>query len=292
MHFVSTLLLGALVTLRVAAAPAATVVSPREANVVSTTQMSSYAPFTQFALAAYCDGTATWSCGDACDSVSSFRPSLAGGDGNAVQKYYVGYWPDQNAVVIAYEGTDPPSCALSDLTDVDLFLAPLDATLFPGIPSSAEVHEGFANEHAIEASAILAETKSLLSSKGATTVITVGHSLGGALAELSALFMTLNLPSSVHVKSVTFGTPRVSDFVRINHDHDPIPIVPGRSLGFRHVHGEIHILDSNGKAYACSPDDDATDSQCTISTVPNIFDSNILDHLGPYEGTYLGTIFC
>ena len=39
----------------------------------------------------------------------------------------------------------------------------------------------------------------------------VGHSLGGALAELDSLFLTLNLPSSVHVKSVTFGTPRVGN---------------------------------------------------------------------------------
>ena len=39
----------------------------------------------------------------------------------------------------------------------------------------------------------------------------VGHSLGGALAELDSLFMTLNLPSSVHVKAVTFGTPRVGN---------------------------------------------------------------------------------
>ena len=39
----------------------------------------------------------------------------------------------------------------------------------------------------------------------------VGHSLGGALAEINALYMTLNLPSNVHVKAVTFGTPRVGN---------------------------------------------------------------------------------
>ena len=118
------------------------------------------------------------------------------------------------------------------------------------------------------------------------------------------MFFTLNLPSSVHVKSVTYGTPRVgnpawaslfdskvSDFVRIDNEKDPIPIVPGRFLGFQHPHGEIHIV-SPGEAYACSPDDDATDSQCTISQVPNVADSDILDHLGPYEGIYIGTLFC
>lgn len=132
----------------------------------------------------------------------------------------------------------------------------------------------------------------------------VGHSLGGALAELDALFMTMNLPSSIHVKGVTYGTPRVGnpayatffdsevpDFERINNESDPIPIVPGRDLGFSHVHGEIHIV-SPGDAVACPGDDDATDAQCTISTVPNIFVSDILDHLGPYQGIYIGTIYC
>jgi hypothetical protein len=88
----------------------------------------------------------------------------------------------------------------------------------------------------------------------------------------------------------------VPDFQRINHAQDPIPIVPGRGLGFSHVHGEVHLVDassgSSEVAYACPGDDDATDAVCTISSVPNIFDSDILDHLGPYEGVYIGTIYC
>jgi predicted lipase len=39
----------------------------------------------------------------------------------------------------------------------------------------------------------------------------VGHSLGGALAEIDALYMAMNLPSSIHVKGVTYGTPRVGN---------------------------------------------------------------------------------
>ena len=79
--------------------------------------------------------------------------------------------------------------------------------------------------------------------------------------------------------------------MRINNEKDLIPIVPGRFLGFQHPHGEIHIV-SPGNAVSCSGDDDADDSQCTIKTVPNIFVGNILDHLGPYEGISIGTIFC
>jgi len=39
-------------------------------------------------------------------------------------------------------------------------------------------------------------------------------------------------------------------------------------------------------------DDDATDAQCTIKTVPNIFNGNILNHVGPYQGIYVGSIYC
>src|ERR1700731_2351434 len=37
----------------------------------------------------------------------------------------------------------------------------------------------------------------------------VGHSLGGALAQLDSLFFKLNLPEGTVVKSVALGTPRV-----------------------------------------------------------------------------------
>ncbi|THH01907.1 hypothetical protein EW026_g883 [Hermanssonia centrifuga] len=272
---------------------------------LSASALAALAPYTQFARAAYCDSSKVtgWACGDACNAVPGFQVTLTGGDGDATQLYYVGYWPAQNAVVVAHEGTDPTQF-LADLTDVEIAMSNLSPTLFPGISSSIFAHSGFLDEHALTAPAILTETKRLISTEGATSVILVGHSLGGALAELDALFMTMNLPSNIHVKGVTYGTPRVGDpafatffdskvpdFEHINHESDPIPICPGRALGFAHPHGEIHIVSDND-AVSCPGDDDAVDSQCTIATVPNVFDGDILDHLGPYQGIYIGTIFC
>jgi hypothetical protein len=133
----------------------------------------------------------------------------------------------------------------------------------------------------------------------------VGHSLGGALAELDALMFRLHLPAAVAIKAVTFGTPRVGNqayanffdahllgsFVRVNHELDPVPIVPGRALGFAHPSGEVHMFGA-GDAVACSGQDDATDALCQIQTVPNLFEADILDHLGPYQGIYIGTLSC
>lgn len=42
-------------------------------------------------------------------------------------------------------------------------------------------------------------------------VISVGHSLGAAIATLDALMLKLNLPSNIEVESVVFGLPRVGD---------------------------------------------------------------------------------
>ena len=91
----------------------------------------------------------------------------------------------------------------------------------------------------------------------------IGHSLGGAIAELDTLMMRQNLPSDVAVKGITYGTPRVgnpdfatyfdqavTDFTRVNNEKDPIPTVPGRFLGFSHPAGEVH-LNSPGNAVSC-----------------------------------------
>ncbi|KAJ3807451.1 Alpha/Beta hydrolase protein [Lentinula aff. lateritia] len=275
----------------------------RTVTSLSTAQFSSFAPFTQFARAAYCDGFQDWTCGAACDANADFEVSLAGGDDSDIQNYFVGFSPSLSSIIVAHEGTDPLQLE-SDLTDVEVLLASLDTSLFPGISSSVQVHDGFKNEHAKTASVILAEVRTLMASKNTKNVMAVGHSLGGALAELDALFFALDLPSGSNISAVTYGTPRVGNpafaslidqhvpsFKHINNEKDLIPIVPGRFLGYAHPAGEIHII-SPGNVVLCSGDDDATDSQCIIDTVPNIFEGDILNHLGPYDGISIGTLAC
>jgi hypothetical protein len=277
----------------------------RSTTPISTAELSGYAPYTRFAAAAYCglDAIKNWNCGDACNGLKGFKPTLVGGDGNGVQFYFVGYYSQANTVIVSHQGTDPTQL-VSVLTDANILVDPLDTALFPGVPSSVQVHNGFRNVQAITALKILAEVKTLMAAHSTSTVTVVGHSLGGAIAELDAAYLKLNLPSSAKIIARTYGTPRVGnpqwanffdslkiDFKRINNEDDLVPIVPGRGLGFAHPTGEVHIV-SEGRAVSCSGQDNASDSQCQISTVPNIFAGNILDHLGPYEGIYIGSIFC
>ncbi|KAG6377045.1 alpha beta-hydrolase [Boletus reticuloceps] len=312
-----------LIALAATAAPTPPVAS---VTAVSAAQLAALAPYTQFARAAYCspsivqDWTLRWyvSCpagslpshpshwqrlAEPFPDSRSLSPVVTVTPSNTVQTYYVGYWPSSNSVVVAHQGTDPIQLR-SDLTDVGIIMKSLDPTLFPGLDSSVQVHSGFANEHTQTAQIILNQVKSLISQYGATSVTLVGHSLGGALAELDCMFMALNLPPDIAIRGVTYGTPRVgnsawtalfdatiSDFQRINNKKDIIPIVPGRFLGFSHVMGEVHIMQPND-AVECPGDDNATDTECTIKSVPNIFDGDILNHLGPYQGIYIGTIYC
>ncbi|KAG2037862.1 Alpha/Beta hydrolase protein [Suillus americanus] len=268
---------------------------------MSSTQLNEMVPYAHFASAAYYSPAMIngWKCGEACEALPGFKVSLTGGNDDSIQYYYVGYWPTKNTVVVTHEGTDPAKI-LADLTDADALTRHLDPTLFPSVNSNIEVHSGFANEHALTASIILKEVKSLISQYNAKSVTLIGHSLGAALAEIECVFMALNLPSSIAIKGVTFGTPRVGnpawaalfdslvpDFQRINNKKDIVPIVPGRGMGFSHVHGEVHIV-SEGDAVQCPGDDDATDDQCTVKSVPDIFVGHMSDHLGPYQGVYMG----
>ncbi|KIK09190.1 hypothetical protein K443DRAFT_127634 [Laccaria amethystina LaAM-08-1] len=187
---------------------------------------------------------------------------------------FVGYWPVEHSIIVAHEGTDPLQF-LSVLVDEDILHQALDRTLFPGIPFSVLVHAGFGNAHKATANSILAEVKKLVAQTSSKNVVAIGHSLGGALAELDALFLTLNLPSTIQVRGVT----------------DPIPIVPPPFLNYQHPSGEIHI-DAHNNSVSCPGADNTADSECSNQVVRSVARGDILDHLGPYDGINIGTLSC
>lgn len=113
------------------------------------------------------------------------------------------------------------------------------------------------------APSILSAVQKTLAAHPGASVTMVGHSLGAALALLDSVFLPLRLPNSTSFKTITYGMPRVGNqafanyvdqhitsldggmgLTHINNKEDPIPIVPGRDLGFRHPSGEVHIQDS------------------------------------------------
>ncbi|SJL18753.1 uncharacterized protein ARMOST_22353 [Armillaria ostoyae] len=265
---------------------------------LSDSEVEVFKPYTYYASAGYCEPSTTlaWNCGSNCEANSAFEPVASGGNGDSVQYWYVGYDPDLETVIVAHQGTDT-SKLLPVITDVNYGLTELDEDLFPGIDSDIEVHSGFKESQADTATDVLAAVTSAISTYSTNSVTVVGHSLGGAIALLDGVYLTLQLPSA-SVSVITYGMPRVgnqdfADWVdehvtvsHINNKKDPVPILPGRLLGFHHCSGEKHITDSD--TWVNCPGQDNDDDQCTVGEVGNLLEGDTDDHSGPYDGVTIG----
>ncbi|CEL58747.1 Lipase OS=Rhizopus oryzae PE=1 SV=1 [Rhizoctonia solani AG-1 IB] len=273
-------------------------------------QVKTYEPYALLSRVGYCPAskTATWSCGASCSALPGMVVYASGGDGVVTPYWFVGYYPALNSVVISNQGTDA-SKFVPILIDADFRLDQLDTKFFPGL-CRAHARDlrryvtptGFQEAQKRGASAKLAAVKKAISERGTSLVTLTGHSLGGAISLIDALYLSINLPSA-KLKVVTHGMPRVgnsefaalvdskiADISRIVNEKDIVPIIPGRGLGFQHVSGEKHIV-SPGNWVTCSGRDN-TDAKCSIGTVPNILVGDVNDHGGPYEGISIGSSGC
>ncbi|KAG2121709.1 Alpha/Beta hydrolase protein [Suillus cothurnatus] len=238
---------------------------------LTTSQIDQFTPYTYYASAGYCTNTQTlaWDCGTNCNANPEFKPVASGGNGDSVQYWFVGYDPTLDTVIVSHQGTDPEEI-LPLITDADFFLTNLDSTLFPGISSDIEVHNGFGDAQASTATDVLAAVESTMSTYNTKSVTMVGHSLGAAITLLDSVgnqAFANYVDANVHL-------------THINNEEDPIPICPGMFLGFVHPAGEVHIEDS-GEWAAC-PGQDNPSTQCII------WDGDESDHDGPYNGVEMG----
>lgn len=285
----------------VSAAPATPSLEARQSvTQLTAAQVSAYKPYTYYAAVAQCSpaSLAAWNCGVKCNANPGFRPIAAGGDGGLIQQWYVGYDPALATIIVSYQGTDA-SKILPILTNLNFDLQSLETEHFPNIGDTAiKTHDGFGNAHARSAKAVLAAVRTGISRYGATRVTLTGSSLGGALAIVATAHMADNLPSTIKLRTITYGNPRVGNqaFVnyvnsksvmnRIVNQDDPVPILPGRFMNFDHTEGEIHIVNSG--AWINCPGQDNTNDLCTIGYVPNILAGDTGDHSGPYDGVRMG----
>ncbi|KAF8872862.1 lipase [Infundibulicybe gibba] len=254
-------------------------------------EVTKFKPYSFYASTAYCEPSKTrsWNCGFNCKANPGFRPIASGGDGALVQYWYVGYDPALQTTIVAYQGTKPTKI-VPILTNIKLTLDSLDSFLFPGISRFVKIHNGFGE--AQDRHSVLAAVKTAFAEYGTKKVTLVGHSLGGAIALISSIYLKLHLPAGTVVETITYGMPRVgnqafadyptsSNFASriangvLRRRKDLVPIIPGRRLGFRHPKGERHIQ-SSGSWTVC-PGQDDTRSQCTRGSVPSIHAGSVKD---------------
>ncbi|KAG9018753.1 hypothetical protein FRB90_010061 [Tulasnella sp. 427] len=174
--------------------------------------IDAFVPYTRLASASYCSTAQikNWTCGQHCGALPGMVIYDAGGNNQDVPFWYVGYLPSLQSAVVAHQGTTPSELK-SVLVDTTFHLGSLNAKYFPGIDSSVQVHQGFSTCHGKTADRINSAVKQMINDHSITNVVTVGHSLGGALAVLDAMSLQMVLPSTVRFKVVTFGQPRIGN---------------------------------------------------------------------------------
>lgn len=185
---------------------------------------------------------------------TGFRLELALGYGSGGTQVFIASKQGDNLAVAAFRGTEPDDP--SDLfTDANFVFTPWvdDAG-----GSLGQVHKGFAM--ALQDNDILGKIITCLDSMvPLTRILVTGHSLGAALATLTASRM----PSS-HL--YTFGSCRVGDasfaqaMQTVNHIRfvdccDLVTRVPPEEAGYVHV-GALRYIDRNGQILE-SPSEDA-----------------------------------
>lgn len=114
------------------------------------------------------------------------------------------------------------------------------------------MHVGFASAWAEVSTTVLAGVAASRAAYPTYRVISVGHSLGGALATLAGAYMR---EAGHPVDIYTYGAPRVGNSVfatfvtetqagneyRVTHTDDPVPKLPPMTTGYRHLSPEYWI---------------------------------------------------
>jgi len=200
---------------------------------------------------------------------------------------FVGYLPSDASIYVAFRGSSNIQNWITNLE--------VTKTKYNGYccGKACEVHKGFYSAEQSVFPGILAEVKRLKSLHSTYSVKCTGHSLGAALAQLTAMDLKAN---GIAVSTLyNFGQPRVGDAnyaacastyiptERVTHLKDTVPHIPYESWGYVHECREAYestTTATNPVVKDCSATncDDAT---CAEQW--EFYQTNIPDHL-----TYLG----
>lgn len=151
--------------------------------------------------------------------------------------------------ILAFRGTKFPQDWITNLNCISL---PFEE-VFTGMPALGQIHAGFG---ACLEPGLPKLIRMLQSRDTAKPLLITGHSLGGALACLAAVYFSAKRPAIVTVRRVfTFGQPRVgvqklcesfrhfvrAKLVRFVNDEDLVPRIPLRCQGFADGGTVIHF---------------------------------------------------
>lgn len=244
---------------------------PLERRAISQSLMDDFERYVQFASGAYqifCPaplGTTL---------VQTFDESSTNTQG------YIARDDNRKEIIVAYRG----SIQLQDFV-TDLEFALVDYTS-PGVSntSGVQVHQGFITAFNSVAETVLSVVSNQVSTYPSYSLVSTGHSLGGALASLGGVSLAANFPS-VPLRMFTFGQPRTGnpayatlaeDFVGVDNiyrgteTYDGVPTIPFREWGYEHHAREYWVKqDPNtdiNNVVQCTGREDPTCSDSIPST--------------------------
>jgi len=198
---------------------------------------------------------------------------------------YIGYTSSQQTIYVSFRGSE----------SIKNWLDNLDAILtdYPNC-GNCEVHRGFYEAEQDSINNVVQQVKSLKNQFPSYSVIVTGHSLGAALATLTALDLVHQGVSSVRM--FNFGSPRIGndefaaytssllgDRSRVTHHKDMVVHSPMHER-FTHISSEYYQYDDSMNLKTCSGYEDGDCSYQWHIT-------NIDDHLN-YLGVAMGVGGC
>ena len=245
----------------------------------------SYDPQTSLELARFSDvayeskaAIQAWTCSGSCSSLQGvFSPQAFE---NSSDFGFIAYSSVLDAIVVSFRGSNNLADWITNLAFAKTSYS----------CSRCKVHSGFNGAYEDLKNQVRSLVSAYRSSYPSAKLIMTGHSLGGAIASLAALDLTLNLEQVDAV--YTFGSPRVGNYrfamyynskvpntFRVVNYRDTVAHMPWLSQGFNHNDYEIWYYPSGmSQYYFCTSNESY---QCSNS----LWWYEVDDH---YLSNYLG----
>ncbi|GLC54136.1 hypothetical protein PLESTB_000827800 [Pleodorina starrii] len=219
----------------------------------------------RLASIAYCSQShllEAWNC-SRCGAVPGFAPHRVVYDAVWDLTAFAGYHAPLGAVVLSFRGTDSSNWGQW----AENMRAWRTDHMYP-VPDfpHALIHAGFYTlwtGSTLQAS-FTGAVSELMAAHPTARLLAVGHSMGGALAQLAALEFKL-FYNQTRATVYTFGAPRVGNLAyqqlfnsfidvswRFTHNRDIVPSVPLQLMGFQHVAREVWEVDVEDPSAASS----------------------------------------
>jgi len=240
------------------------------------------APLANLALnisqATYClpdtVGSSAWDCAT-CSPEVTYATTLVTRGELAV----IGYIAERDTLFVGYRGS----------TNIQNWIDNLHVRQeSPYRDKDVGVERGMYSVYASLRTDVLFTLNNMVSKYGTRRLLITGHSLGGAIATLTAFDLLYSKAPFLVSDLITFGSPRVGNdrfaqyfdefdvrITRVTHYYDMVPHVPEMFLGYEHVRGEVWFNEPSSAFMECTGGEDP---DCSNYCSP-VHCTSISDHL-------------